>query len=83
MNLKEIKEIAKKFTPEEIEICINETLKNGEPSPQECKVSGDIVEKLNTLAKAQFVRELVEKGYSEIDAIRELARKIREVQSIK
>jgi hypothetical protein len=35
------------------------------------------------LAKAQFVRELVEKGYSEIDAIRELARKIREIQSIK
>ena len=83
MNLKEIKEIAQKFTPEEIEMCINETLKNGEPSPQDCKVSGDIVEKLDTLSKAQFVRGLVEKGYSEIDAIRELARKIREIQSLK
>ncbi len=82
MNIKEIKEIARKFTPEQIEACIQETLKNGKPQTQECNPSGDIVEMLNTLAKAQTVRELIDKGYTEVEALRELAKKIREIQSV-
>lgn len=83
MNIKEIKEIARRFTSEQIEACIDETLKNGKPQTEGCNPSGDIVEILNTLAKAKTVRELIEKGYTEVEALRELARKIREIQSVK
>ncbi|MEZ0323778.1 MAG: YoaH family protein [Hydrogenothermaceae bacterium] len=83
MNIKEIKELSMKFTPEQIEKCINETLQHGKPLTEGCNPSGDIVEILNTLAKAQTVRELMEKGMSQTEAIRELARRIREIQSVK
>ncbi|ACN98227.1 hypothetical protein SULAZ_0264 [Sulfurihydrogenibium azorense Az-Fu1] len=83
MNIKEIKELAKKFTPQQIEQCINEALQHGKPLTEGCNPSGDIVEVLNTLAKAQTVRELIEKGMTETEAIRELARRIREIQSVK
>jgi uncharacterized protein YnzC (UPF0291/DUF896 family) len=83
MNIKEIKELANKFTPEQIEKCINETLQNGKPQTEGCNPSGDILEILNTLAKAQTVRELMEQGMTETQALRELARKIREIQSVK
>lgn len=82
MNIKEIKELSAKFTPEQIERCINETLKNGKPLTQGCNPSGDIIQILNTLAKAQTVRELMDQGMSQTQAIRELAKKIREIQSI-
>ncbi|WP_457641759.1 DUF6952 family protein [Persephonella sp.] len=80
MNIKEIKELAKKFTPEQLELCINQTLKMGKPQLEGCEVSGDVVEVLNTLAKAQTVKELMEQGMTEIEAIRELARRIRKIQ---
>ncbi|MCX7760079.1 MAG: hypothetical protein N2Z81_02740 [Hydrogenothermaceae bacterium] len=83
MNIKEIKELSMKFTPQQIEQCINETLQNGKPLTEGCNPSGDILEVLNTLAKAQTVRELMDKGMSQIEAIRELARRIREIQSVK
>lgn len=82
MNVKEIKELSLKFTPQQIEKCINEALKNGKPLTEGCNPSGDLVEILNTLAKAQTVRELMEKGMTQTEAIRELARKIREIQSV-
>ena len=80
MNIKEIKELARKYSVEKIEACINEALESGKTS---CEVSGDTLEIINTLAKAQYVRELIEKkGFSEIEAIRELARKIRQIQGL-
>ncbi len=80
MNIKEIKELAKKFTPEQIEKCIDQTLKIGKPTLKGCEVSGDVMEILNTLAKAETVRELMEQGMTEVEAIRELARRIRKLQ---
>ncbi len=77
MNIKEIKELAKKFTPQQLENCILQTINEGK---NECEVSGDVMEVINTLAKAQTVRELMEQGMSEMEAIRELARRIRQVQ---
>lgn len=82
MNIKEIKELSMKFSPQQIEKCINETLKNGRPLTEGCNPSGDIIEILNTLAKAQTVRELMEQGMSQVEAIREIAKKIREFQSV-
>ncbi len=80
MNIKEIKELAKRFTPEQIEECINQTLKIGKPTLKGCELSGDVMEILNTLAKAETVRELMDRGMTEIEAIRELARRIRKIQ---
>jgi len=80
VNIKEIKELAKKFTPEQIEKCIDQTLKIGKPTLEGCEVSGDVMEILNTLAKAQTVRELMDQGMTQMEAIRELARRIRKIQ---
>ena len=77
MKIKEIKELASKFTPEQLENCILQTIQEGK---NECEITGDVEEVVNTLAKAQTVRELMEQGMSQMEAIRELARKIRQVQ---
>ena len=39
MNIKEIKELAEKFTPEQLENCILQTIQEGK---NECEISGDI-----------------------------------------
>ncbi len=80
MHIKEIKELAKKFTPEQLENCITQAIENDGKS--ECYYGEDVLEVVNTLAKAQTVRQLMEQGMSEIEAIRELARKIRQVQGV-
>ncbi|WP_456400669.1 DUF6952 family protein [Persephonella sp.] len=79
MNIKEIRELAKKFSVEELENCISETIENGKNS---CDLSGDVLEVVNTLAKAQTVKELMEQGMTEMEAIRELAKRIRAVQGL-
>lgn len=80
MNIKEIKKLAEKYPVEKIEACINEVIETGQNS---CDVSGDTLEVINTLAKAEYVRKLMEeKGLSEIEALRELARKIRQIQGV-
>ncbi|MBI5633565.1 MAG: hypothetical protein HZA15_08825 [Nitrospirae bacterium] len=77
MDLAEIRELADKFTPEQIEGCITQQLETGE---NVC-IRDEAAEKIiNELSKAQLIRELIEKGYTMPDAIRELARRIRSVQ---
>jgi hypothetical protein len=75
--IKEIKELARKFTPEQIENCIVQQIIEGQ---NVCEVSGPTEYVVNELSKAEFVRELMEKGMSLTDAVRELARRIRLVQ---
>jgi hypothetical protein len=77
IDIKEIRELAKKFTPEEIETCIKQQLQEG---TNICEVTGPAEQVIGELAKAQFVKELTEKGLSITDAVRELARRIRLVQ---
>ncbi|SNZ10179.1 hypothetical protein SAMN06265182_1772 [Persephonella hydrogeniphila] len=77
MNIKEIKELSVKFTKEQLELCILQTVQEGK---NECEIDGEVMEVVNTLAKAQTVRELMEQGMSQMEAIRELARRIRQVQ---
>lgn len=77
MDVKEIREIAKKFTPEQIEGCITQQIDTGKNI---CIETQDTVEILNELSKAGFVRELMEQGMSLADALRELARRIRKLQ---
>lgn len=77
IHIREIKELAQKFTPEQIETCIMQQLKEGQNI---CDISGPTEYVINELSKAEFVRELMEKGMSMTDAVRELARRIRMVQ---
>lgn len=77
IGIKEIRELAKKFTPEEIESCINQQLQEG---TNICEVTGPTEYVIGELAKAEFVKELIEKGMSLTEAVRELARRIRLVQ---
>ncbi|MBF0564073.1 MAG: hypothetical protein HQK89_02400 [Nitrospirae bacterium] len=78
MQIKEIRELAQKFTPNEIETCISQQLREG---VNECKQSGPTDHVLNELSKAEFVRKRMDEGVSLTDAVRELARRIRNVQS--
>jgi len=75
--IREVRELAKKFTPEEIESCIKQHLEEG---TNICEVKGAIEKVIGELAKAQVVKELMEKGMSLTDAVRELARRVRFVQ---
>lgn len=77
IHIREIKELAQKFTPEEIETCIMQQLTEGQ---NVCNISGPTEYVINELAKAELVRELMEKGMSMTDAVRELAKRIRMVQ---
>jgi hypothetical protein len=80
MDVKEIKDLAKKFTPEQIEGCITSQLETGE---NVCVRNADTEVIINELAKAEFVRELVDGGMSLADALRELAKRMRFVQQEK
>jgi len=75
--MKEVRELAQRFTPDELEACINQQLNDGLNS---CEMSGPTDEVIKVLAKAEYVREQMNKGVSAVEAIRELARKIRRVQ---
>jgi len=77
IHIKEIRELAQRFTPEEIESCIKQQLQEG---MNICEVTGPAEHVIGELAKAQFVKESMEKGMSLTDAVRELARRIRLVQ---
>ena len=77
VGIKEIRELAKRFSPEEIEACIKQHIEEG---TNICEIKGEIEKVIGELAKAQFVKELMEKGMSVTDAVRDLARRIRLVQ---
>jgi hypothetical protein len=77
VDVKEVRELAKRFTPQEIESCIHQQLKEGENI---CDVKGPTEYVIGELAKAGVVKKLMENGMSITDAVRELARRIRLVQ---
>lgn len=78
IDLQEIKELSKRFTPEQIEGCITQQLETGENVCLRDESSEKII---NELAKARFVRSLMDEGLSLADALRELARRMRQAQS--
>ncbi len=79
LDLGEIRDLAKRFTPEQIEGCITQQVETGE---NVCLRDASSEKIINELSKAAFIRELMEKkGMSLPDALRELARRMRQVQS--
>lgn len=78
MDIKEIKKIAEKYTPEQIEGCISRQMGTGENI---CLMDGNSEKIINELSKAGVIREMMDKGMSLADALRELARRMRLVQA--
>lgn len=80
MHLKEIRELAQRFSGEEIEGCIHHQLDAGN---NPCAPSESAEEAMNMLAKADYVRDLMDDhGYSLSEAVRELGRRIRRAQQL-
>lgn len=77
MNISEIKEIAKRFTPEQIEGCITQQIETGKNI---CLINKSSEKIIDELSKAEFVKNLMEKGMSLADALRELAGRMRLMQ---
>ncbi len=77
IDIAEIRGLARKFTPEEIEACITRELKEGE---NPCTPPGPVDRVVDALAKAEWVRSRVDEGVPLQEAVRELAKKIRGVQ---
>jgi hypothetical protein len=77
LDITQIKEIAKRFTPEQIEGCITQQLETGENI---CLRNESADKIINELSKAEFIRDLINKGISLAEALRELARRMRLVQ---
>jgi hypothetical protein len=78
MDIRRIREIAKKYTPEQIEGCITEQIETGK---NVCLTDAKSEKIINELSKAEVVRELIDQGMDLAGALRELARRIRLVQS--
>jgi hypothetical protein len=78
MDIKRIREIAQKYTPEQIEGCISEQIETGK---NVCLTDAASEKIINELSKAEVVRELMDEGLNLADALRELARRMRLVQS--
>ncbi len=78
MDIRHIREIAQRYNPEEIERCISDQLETG----KNVCLSDETSEKLiDDLSKAEAVRQFMDEGMTLADALRELARRIRRLQS--
>ena len=76
--IREVRELARRFSGTEIEGCIHHQLDAGN---NPCAPDESAEQAMAVLAKAEYVRHLMEeRGYSLSGAIRELGRRIREVQ---
>jgi hypothetical protein len=77
-ELRQIKDIAQRHTPEEIEGCITQQVETGKNICLSDSHSEKIVAQLS---KAGVVRDFMNQGMSLADALRELARRMRLLQS--
>jgi hypothetical protein len=77
LHLAEIRALAQRFSPDELEACIDDQLQKG---ANVCEPSGRTEEIVGVLAKVEFVKALMEKGFTLPEAMRELRRRMRAVQ---
>lgn len=77
-ELKQIKDIAQKYTPEEIENCISQQVETGD---NVCLSDARSEKIVGQLSKAGVVRDFMNQGMSLADSLRELARRMRLLQS--
>ena len=76
MDTKELKKLAEKYSPDQLESCILQQLSKGE---NECELVDGSDDVITALSKAEVVRELMDQGMKFSDALRELGRRIRAV----
>jgi hypothetical protein len=77
-ELRQIKDIAQRYTPEEIEGCITQQVETG----KNICLTDDRSEKIiSELSKAGVIKDLMGQGLGLSDALRELARRMRLLQS--
>jgi hypothetical protein len=76
IDIKEVRKLSNKFSPEQIEACITQHLETGENI---CLMNKSTEETISELAEAEFIGELMKKGMSLADALRELARRMRQL----
>ena len=74
LMIKEIRELAKKYSPEQTEECITQQLVTGE---NVCLRNESSEKVINELAKAQFIRRMIEEDMTSFDSLSELARRMR------
>ncbi len=79
-DFREIRELANKYTPDEIEGCITQQLETGKNICLTDQTSEGII---NELSKASFIRKKIEEGMTLPDAIRELAQRMRRFSEIR
>lgn len=77
MDIAELREIARKYSAEDIERCITTQVETGE---NVCVKGMDTDAIIDELSKAEYVRKLTEEGMSLADALRELAHRMRLIQ---
>jgi len=77
LELRGIRELAKKYSPEQIEGCITQQLATGE---NVCLRDESSEKVISELAKAEFIRIMMEKGMTLPESLRELARRMRALQ---
>jgi hypothetical protein len=77
-ELRQIKDIAQRYTPEEIENCITQQVDSGE---NVCLSNVESERIVSQLSKAGVVRDFMNQGMSLADSLRELARRMRLLQS--
>ena len=77
MDVKEIKDIARKYSPEQIEGCITQQLETGK---NVCLKDASTEHIINELSKAEFIKRRMAEGMELADALRELAKRMRNIQ---
>ena len=76
MDTKELKNLTEKYSPGQLQDCIDHQLQKGE---NQCDIVDETDAVISDLSKAAVVRELMDQGMRFSDALRELARRIRSV----
>jgi hypothetical protein len=78
MDTGELKKLAEKYSPEQLEACIRQQLEKGENA---CDLVDETDEVITALSKAEVVRELMDQGLTFSQALRELGKRIRAIYS--
>lgn len=76
MDSKQLKKIAEQYSLEQIEACVK---RHAEQGRNECGIIDDTDKALTALSEAEVVRELMDKGMTFPEALRELGKRIRAV----
>ena len=72
-----VRELVTVFDKSRLDRCLNHSIEN---NPNSCVDMGENSDNVNILAKAVYIREKVDGGETVNNAIRELGRRMRQVQ---